>query len=52
MHLRRVPHLAEICDRPGLSEYTLGVEVLVAGGTLGAQVVEKNHARARGEAGE
>ncbi|MFB6224899.1 MAG: pseudaminic acid synthase, partial [Candidatus Paceibacteria bacterium] len=52
MHLRRIPHLGETFDVvPGLSDHTLGIEVPVAGISLGARIVEKHLTLSREEEG-
>jgi len=52
MHLRRIPHLAGTFDVvPGLSDHTLGIEIPVAGVSLGARIVEKHLTLSRDDEG-
>ena len=48
MNLRTIPHLSEAFDVPtGLSDHTLGIEVPIAGVSLGACIVEKHFTLSR-----
>lgn len=48
MHLRTIPHLAEVFQVPvGLSDHTMGISVPVAAVALGACIVEKHFTLSR-----
>jgi pseudaminic acid synthase len=52
MNLRTIPHLSEKFDTPvGLSDHSVGIEIPIAGVTLGACIVEKHFTLSREQGG-